>query len=961
MSLAPPAGELSSDEDDEDRGGGWRKSRPSLGRTSRRSNESETISSARHDAEAVFQVTGADGELSSCNGPYRQRGLHNERPKYHNDESTAIIYWGDGSWRLQMFDDTVGWSYSSPASSDMLPVTSNRWTHYAWPDRTVQVERDSQRAAESNAAEDAPPASRSRKSSEEAIAEGVFEIRDFTAASAFERMAHRMTLGIKAWAVALSSRPTHRVEFDLGEFKYELNFNNLPRALDPWHQEGEVRERLGMHSFPARAHRLQRWFGVQHSALAIVRTSRGKQVLLDLDGARLVLSALVLASKATSFGKDSDLSPPPLACFVTVDGGKRRRHVGETVHDGWRTLFTTDAVGRVDAQLSHLDGLAAFFWRKVGADPEDPRLSLLIGARFTYVADAFESFVYNDAAGPPDTKELDVDAALAEALDGIVRAEVDPVECMQLHCQWPAFPCGAFDDNAVHSELDPRNAPFWKLRVMQAENLYLPQTSRLRTLLEFQREAGTVRSAEHSLQPQMPKTTLGSLSCALQDSFESILLPTAGQVLDLTNDCMAYPVCVRPDSTEFGKLRGAARGSRLARLAEISAGMKCFKGVLLLWCHVLAKMRKQLDELERPDSSIPSPQTLRDEAGGARTELFDPSFCLLQQKFDMLQKCIEVTTQDRRDVSPRQLPVQGVRPLVAPRLLQPALLTADLVMQRELAAAGMDATERAELHVREVRSDIAAFKAANPDSGSDDFRAWRTEVEGCSLPLPQEWLDRIWTETAAQPALEQQQLLFEPEREAEMAMDYLEHVEGLPLLAQLFRALLRLTLEELSEAVGKEPLVAQLASLRDAAVAAVFPAFADSEDFPGAAEVETAVAALEALEVGVRLAASLRAKLPTELEPLLADLLSASEATVTSPAQRRAIEELFARTERGSPSNSPHSSPTFFDGRPLSKEFLFLLQPVAESSAPHAESCRMYAEVREAHLRLAVVTSAKFG
>lgn len=878
------------------------------------------------------------------------------------------------------------------------------------------------------------------------VEEGVFEIRDFTAASSFERLTHQISLAIKRWAETLRKRNCvgagmvpgddggQRIlleGFDHADFRYELQFqfvkaessgasSSAPSSVD-------APERLGLHTFPTRVNRLQRWFGVQHFVVLGVRDQS-----VDLDSARTLLSALVLATRSAV------LAPglPPLACFVTVDGGRRRRFLGELTCGGFRTIYTTDLTNTVEPNLEHLTGLLEFFWLKLAADPQDPGQSLSIGARFTYFADAFEPLVSSRGGTgwirgrleeeQEDEKEEEKD----EEEDGTrVAAEQDPVESVQLHCLWPSFPRGAFVDNDVYSELDPRTAPYWKLRVLRRDTAVPPLTQRLKNLLDFRKEARTVQSAEHSVLPQMPKTALASLSYAIQESLESILLPTTGEMMDLTAECLGYPIVqpLRPlpsspsaslvprghcnshrrtpcgtqptlvsaqiQPLALASLRGAASRSRLQRIAEIGADMKCFKGAVMLWCQVITQMRRQWDELEAPAEGALSPETRRVPASGVRTEHFDmASLCLIQQKFEMLQRSIEARLNR---TAPVAAPPCSEKPVLSPVLVPPALMTEDMVLQCDLAASGMsDPADRAELFGgRELRSDVAAFKAAKPQATFSDFLEWREKEEALNSDIfPPGWVEHCWHEATARPASEQAQL-FEPEKEAEMALHYLENIDGSHLLLQLFRVVLRSTLEELGEMVTSTESgnkdIAHLRMLYDRAQAAALAAFSppadagnDSEDAPRASanmdaaaavlgevaefpceeRLQAAIVAIETLESVERLAASLRAKLPGQGEELLDELLAKGEASITSHELRHTVEEVLDRGRALSRvrTRGLGDSHRVLDSIPLCKEFVLLLQPAAAAQQGAAVSGsafaakRMYAEIRERHLRLAI-------
>lgn len=887
----------------------------------------------------------------------------------------------------------------------------------------------------------AVPAPAAPRDSGKAEGEGVFEIRDFTTASSFERIAHQITLAAKKWAGLLKTSPIEegqlmREEFAHMDFRYELLFQLLPQdavaaALPA--PKGSPPDRLGLHSFPTRAHRLQRWFGVHHFAIVSVR---GQEI--DLDSARTVLSALVLAVQSVS-----PSLAQPLSCFVPVDGGRRRRYLGELLSGGRRTLYSTDLATSVQPNLEHLEGLLEFFQLKLGAIPEDQSQSLMIGVRFTYLCDAFDRLAWAES-GPPQLQApaaagaaaagegptaaapapASVAAVAAEQLPtegaALDRDETDPVDSVQLHCLWPSFPQGSFVDTAVFSELDPRSAPYWKIRVLRTDSGPLPLSRLLRTLLDFRKEARAVRSAEHSVQPQLPKTALASLSHAIQESLESILLPTPGEMQEFAEACLSCPVAApalehvgaelrRMGGMRLARLRGGLRGTCLAKFAELASRMRCFKGSVVLWCQVLLHMRQQW-EAGAPSlggqRSEPSPRTHRCGARGVRSEFFDASCCLVQQKFEMLQRSVETRRSGLplapAAPTPAEMRIQATgAAMVSPQLLRPALMTEDMVVQQDMAAASIpDPAERAELHIREVQSDAAAFKAANPQAELADFLAWRTQVEGLSLqPFPEAWLDRIWRDTPARPAAEQSTALFEPEREAEMALHYLENIDGTQLLLQIFRVQLRATLEELSCGlgdVGARGGSTYLRVLRDRAAAAALSAFCgggpaapeeaevDAEavvtvgevaEFPPEVPLQSAMAAVEALEAAVRLASSLRAKLPAEGEALLEELLAEGEAAVTSHAQRRVVEALFERGRALAQAQlrEPLDGHGVFESLPLAKEFVLLLQPaeVGGTASPASVGCavvrgaggcgarRLYAEVRERHLRLAIARSSR--
>eukprot|EP00403_Amphidinium_massartii_P047923 CAMPEP_0178463664 /NCGR_PEP_ID=MMETSP0689_2-20121128/50448_1 /TAXON_ID=160604 /ORGANISM="Amphidinium massartii, Strain CS-259" /LENGTH=886 /DNA_ID=CAMNT_0020090551 /DNA_START=30 /DNA_END=2686 /DNA_ORIENTATION=- len=855
--------------------------------------------------------------------------------------------------------------------------------------------------------------------------EGVFEIRDFTTASDFERFAHRIALAVKKWSKALQD-PTHsglqldtstpgfikrtlREEFKHADKTLELLFHVV--LSDDSHEasQGEpvdagkvtVMEKLGLHSFPSRTPRLNRLFGVRHYVVISMPEVSYNQTL-DLDSARTMLSATALASQGVSMPV-----PHPLSCFVHIGGGRRFQHLGELSVHGLRIAYSTDLNFTVEPRLEHLAGLLDFFWSKVGLNATVAQHGLTIGARFTYVAEAFEplskrfgALATAAAAGKPTSNDLPARAAAEQggnprngSGNGTeqVPIELEAVEMMQLYCLWPSFPAGSFTDNAVYSELEPRIAPHWIVRTFLTDTPTLVRSQQLRSLLDFRSEARGVKSAEHSSLPQMPKTALASLSFAIQESLESILLPSAGEMLVLTESCLDFPAYASgdPDSRDIAQrtlsaIRGGVKpGCRMAKVAEVASNMKCFKGVVVLWCQMVAQMRKQWDQLEvRPETSD-SPTTDRLPAKQVREECFDLSTSLVQQKFEMLQRSIEEQRRQQGPVSevpPKEthLVLSGTtKTLLAPSLLQPALFTEDMLMQRDhLQKQLTEPRETAELHGRELRSDIAAFKDANPDAVLSDFLLWRTEVEGMSSGFfPRDWLQECWTSTMPVPALSQSKRLFEPEREAEMALHYLENIEGTNLLLQLFLAHLCVSVTEMrmhvQKALGTSPY---LASLGDRVCALAQEAFSWKTDSPDTSDtpshpalgmldmpaqfpenedlIESVFEAVQSFELAVCTADSLLEKLPGIDAAFIEQLVQHSEASVTDPSHRKLVEECFRHSYalKQMQNRQPVDGRGVFDDLPFSKEFIFLLQQVEGCGGPH----RMYTEIRENHQRLAV-------
>lgn len=582
---------------------------------------------------------------------------------------------------------------------------------------------------------------------------------------------------------------------------------------------------------------------------------------------------------------------------------------------------------------------------------EEAGWSLTISARFEYSATAF------DKIAGPESEAFLLDTEKDGAETSGDEDNSDPVDSMQLHCIWPSFPHGSFVDNATYSELDPKLAPHWKLRVVGVRpamlSQMLPVTEMLKSFLRF-------RAADEGAGQPPTRSTLASLGHVLQQSFVSISLPSPVELAEYTEECLLLPIVAHP--TTPSRLHLAGRGTRLAKLVELSAKMRSSRGVMMLWRSVLSRMRNQWEMLEVTPPHALSPDTHRILSRGVRTEVFDSTNCLIQQKFEMLQRTIE---EKRRGFTTTGMPelagfaTEGTgEPVVTPELMWPLLLTGDMVEQRDLAETKINDPEgRAELHGREMRSDMAAFKAANPRADLGDFVAWRNGLDLLDV-FPRSWLDRTWKDVQAQPVTEQSRCLFEPEREAEMTFHYLDTLDSAQVISQFARVLTRIIIEDLGEGLEDSPYLCHLRETAVTAACSVFLSHAthegesstvDQYDHLDEAALQATVAAVEALESSRVFALSLKEKLPRSCCALLEELLSEGEAIVATSEQRRAIEAMFQRSR----SLTKREGEVLGD-LPLSKEFVFLFQPAGGVVSP-GDVKRMYAEIKESHLRIAVV------
>lgn len=110
--------------------------------------------------------------------------------------------------------------------------------------------------------------------------------------------------------------------------------------------------------------------------------------------------------------------------------------------------------------------------------------------------------------------------------------------------------------------------------------------------------------------------------------------------------------------------------------------------------------------------------------------------------------------------------------------------TEDMITEQQQMLSSLDAEERAYYQSAPLKSDMEAFKAANPNSSFYDFLSWYSPKdvvpEGMQLSKRMQedhnlWKE-IWNNAKAVPVSEQKPL-FDYRREAEIVLHYFETLD----------------------------------------------------------------------------------------------------------------------------------------------------------------------------------------
>ena len=515
----------------------------------------------------------------------------------------------------------------------------------------------------------------------------VFEITDFTNATEWETFTTKLENILYSLGVTNKQREdedsfgltgdehvsTHEV--DLRSHKFDVSLLCAKSAGD--NSVDDVQFILGdeEHDFPTRSHCLTRWFGLKKF---VIMSPAGDSPfsVTDLSLATQLLSSLALAS-----GQTKCIIP----LFVQVQRSKRRMYDGVWLSgDGLRTDFSVLELHQTPVQYGHLAGLMDIFKAELRVLAPPPAT---VSIRFTYLLNGWPS--------------RDMWANESQLCDLTFGGSTDSLMSLQLSATWPSVREDSVVDNSVYSDLDPVKAPRWMVRALFQDtdaggHLHAARhrlSSTLSDLLQLcQRSDGlgellgrnayqddepsaemqeNVRHALHRMTaPAMRAPTLSSLvrnavtSSALEDlPLETEMLDSIVGALfpDVDTQSSSQPDelndAVDHDDTAFRRVQYKAcpSGSLLVRVACVLLKMFRDRGGLRALAHVWREFVLELrHRYEHNALLVDIPQKTSP----------DMRHCLLQQKLQMLQCCIE--RKCKRVVSELAHQCTPAKPLTVP-------------------------------------------------------------------------------------------------------------------------------------------------------------------------------------------------------------------------------------------------------------------------------------------------------
>ncbi|XP_054281898.1 rab3 GTPase-activating protein catalytic subunit isoform X2 [Macrosteles quadrilineatus] len=552
-------------------------------------------------------------------------------------------------------------------------------------------------------------------------------------------------------------------------------------------------------------HLLTRWYGLRDF---IVLTPNQSVVITSESKIKILLSSVCIAVN------NSNCSVP---VFIQVLEPWQNFFLGVCEAKGIRAEYEMVHLRRVPPHCKHLTGLLNVFKSKLGS----PSLSesVTVSARLSYILRDWTSFAWTQE--PPDLEFLMGEVGVGELGTLPFGATFDPVSELVLYASWYGLRETVVVDSESYSDLDPSQAPQWSVAVKMADK---PLCLLSEYLSEFLHLCSSPRSMSDLLgdllQHQQPGPTLATPLNLLTESRVPTISKVLGQAKGsfvkekiregpISDDLLMpilyflfpdadenvrspYPEYLtnflvkdsKPNQEMFAGMKTAPVDSLVWRLSVVMSHATHTLGGVKAAAHLWFEFCQELRF--RWERAVPIPGVVR---------VFpDAKTCLLNQKLQMLNCCVETKTKrensalasnddDATDESedeeeeffdcdaeteeftvagdvvsqPRRKPkhslwnkpvgrlkrcdnlrlLQTGEPLYIPITQDPVPKTEDQLEEDErvMLQLGADA-QGMELRTRmmsaSLLSDMESFKAANPGAELEDFIRWYS---------PRDWIE----------------------------------------------------------------------------------------------------------------------------------------------------------------------------------------------------------------------------
>ena len=243
---------------------------------------------------------------------------------------------------------------------------------------------------------------------------------------------------------------------------------------------------------------------------------------------------------------------------------------------------------------------------------------------------------------------------------------------------------------------------------------------------------------------------------------------------------------------------GCTPNSSLALLCEKIVEKGTIEAMYVLWKAYIKRVRQYIDNEE------PIP--------GIETDGVNYQHCIIYQKLQMINYCIAhknagFLKQDDNEGSDEKVKVNTIKfllngeKLIVPERQELSMQTLDQIKAHDnlLEKNKNNKQEYLRLQFRQMKSDIASFKAANPTATFADFIRWYTPINydddnnQIRESINPDW-QVLWDSTRAEEARKQNDRLFDPVCQIEYAFDELNSLGPGEILPSIISILFELSL-----------------------------------------------------------------------------------------------------------------------------------------------------------------------
>mmetsp|Transcript_7652 Transcript_7652/g.10557 ORF Transcript_7652/g.10557 Transcript_7652/m.10557 type:complete len:936 (+) Transcript_7652:74-2881(+) len=572
----------------------------------------------------------------------------------------------------------------------------------------------------------------------------------------------------------------------------------------------------------------------------------------------------------------------------------------------------------------------------------------------------------------------------------------DPLEALHLGVTW-------YNDSLEHlyneDDFDVEDAPQWLLRVIYAKKPLAMISESVETLTKaikvsvgLDTVSQVVNLGQNNAPPQPLFEAVSSMSSLSRSINE---LPSAEEI-DLMLKQLLHPQSTQiplvPDLAPY-EIKAAPPRSLLSFLSINLLNARGLRGMALLWWEFAKELRWYWENA----ALVPRVFTSERIASNSnpedinRIESIDLKYCLIYQKLQMLNHCIEhkqhynkikataekedpfhqkpsdgsgwddfdVDISDEETTNQNKAPkskltndgsigeLEGLAslttgaPLRKPKTQVFGLMTEDMIAEQVEIFSKLGTSEdamkiRARLQSASLLSDMQAFKACNPGCCLEDFIRWHSPndwVNGqlsARMETPGNLWKQMWEEATPLP-VSQQPPIFDYITIAEKILHYLETIAPSELLKQILRVALGTIYNHFAHnEFSKIPAIQE----RIAALSELLKQYSENEDtFP------TIVETISSIEILLNKAKSLQKKFGNA--DMLMELLFNGEVAVAQPT-RPGILALFTDKH----GKLPH---------PDAREFILrsMLKPATNLPTSKKMGNRLYILLTPSEFRLA--------